>query len=390
MPFIKSSVPNLQLTRLEAFGVVIAAFLSPLWFLTIGGINLNPADLIFLFVWISFVARRRIFSFFVPQRMNMAIVAFLFVASLSIIWSSNRIAGLLDALQYIFIFAVVVPLVSVALRERHLRWRVFLSVWLMTSFLTIFGLYVFISKDLTNFRYIELGYSNQNQFYWLVSIAWITSLALAIDERMPLILRISVSLLVIIETIMIFGSLTLSAIMILIASAWAFLAWHSQQRSIQVKVAFIIGTVLSTIIGLLLVVQFWELIWLQGTLYKRIPMFIDAFYRAVSNLPLGIGISSNTGVSVHNFFLSYLLELGIFGAGAFLALMILWSRDVFLRAVLRPSDIEPFEFAFIAIFGSYFLVILFQPLPVHRFWWLIFAASWAVIQGKTISQSQGG
>ena len=91
--------------------------------------------------------------------------------------------------------------------------------------------------------------------------------------------------------------------------------------------------------------------------------------------------------SVHNFFLNYFVEVGIVGATAFLALVVLWSRDVLLRSVRHSARIDPFEFALIAIFGTYILVMVFQPVPVRRFWWISFGASWAIVNDRFATQS---
>jgi O-antigen ligase len=141
---------------------------------------------------------------------------------------------------------------------------------------------------------------------------------------------------------------------------------------------FLFATVLTGITGLGVIVRYWEIFYIQASLYARIPQYTTAIHLGIQYFPLGMGIDAYYP-TVHNFFLDYLVEVGIVGAGAFLALVIVWCRDVLLRSLCDPSRIDPFECAFIAIFGTYVLVMLFQPVPVRRFWWILFGASWAIV-----------
>jgi O-antigen ligase len=373
-----------QPSRIEARSIVVAALLSPLWFFTIGGINLNPADLVFLFVWISFVLRTGLLPYSMSRKTGLAIFVFLTVVGLSLLWSPNKLSGILSFAQYLFIFLAVVPVVTYSLRDRSVRWQVFLAIWAATTVLTILGLFTFIFGDISRLRDITLWYGNQNQFYWLVASALFCSIALVLEGSLAVGKRIGSALLAVVEASLIIEGLTLSAILMLGAGVWLFTAWLVQSHSRRGRVAFAIATLLAGVVGLALSSRYWDLIYLQGSLGPRTRQYTAAIHLGIQYFPLGVGIDGYS-VSVHNTYLDYFAELGIVGAGAFLALVIVWCRDVLLRSLYHPTRLKPFEYAFVVIFATYLLILLFQPVPVRRFWWILFGASWAVVQDRLTS-----
>jgi hypothetical protein len=256
---------------------------------------------------------------------------------------------------------------------------VFLLIWGATTALTLLGIYTYVSGDVQRFRDIMLWYSNQNQFFWLVASAFLCNIALALEESIPLGIRFVPVVLAAAEAVLIVRGMTLSAIMMVAGGVWLFGAWLTQRHSKRVRVIFATATVSAGIVALVATVRYWDVIYIQGSLYARIPQYTTAIRIGVQHFPLGMGIDAYPP-SVHNFVLNYFVEIGIVGAAAFLALVLIWCRDVALRSLRYPFQIQPFEFAFVAIFSTYLLVICFQPIPVQRFWWVLFGASWAVAQ----------
>ncbi|WP_017342220.1 O-antigen ligase [Halorubrum sp. T3] len=376
---LTSSLPHLR--KIETVGIVIGALLSPFWFFTIGGVNLNPVDFVLIFVLAWFVLRTGLLPYSLSRQSGIAIVIFLGIVGLSILWSPNKPSGLLSFAQYLFIFVGVVPIVSYSLRDRSMRWRVFLVIWGVTTVLTLLGIYTYVSGDAQRFRDIMLWYNNQNQFFWLVATAFLCSIALALEESIPLGIRFVSVVLAAAEAVLIVRGMTLSAIMMVAGGVWLFGAWLAQRHAKWVRVAFATATVSAGILALVAIVRYWDVIYIQGSLYARIPQYTTAIRVGVQHFPLGMGIDAYPP-SVHNFVLNYFVEVGIIGAAAFLALVLIWCRDVALRSLRYPFQVQPFEFAFVAIFGTYLLVICFQPIPVQRFWWLLFGASWAVAQDR--------
>jgi len=369
------------LTRIEEAGIVLGALLSPLWFFTTLGVNLNPADYVLVLVTASFVLRTGFLPYSISREAWLAIFVFLGIVGFSVLWSSNKIGGLLSFAQYLFIFVAVVPIVSHGLRDRSTRWKVFLAIWGATTVLTLLGIYTFVTGDAQRYRDIMLWYGNQNQFFWLVASGFICSVALALEDSLPTAVRLAVIVLAAVQAGLIVGGLTLSAVVMVAGGMWLFSAYLAQRRSRRAIAAFSLGTVLAGVAGLAFVVTNWEFVYVQGSLHARIPQYTTAIRLGVEHFPLGMGIDVYFQ-SVHNFFLNYFVEVGIVGATAFLALVVSWGRDVLLRSIRYSPRIAPFEFAFIAIFGAYVLVMVFQPVPVRRFWWVPFGASWAIVQDR--------
>ena len=377
---------SLRPTRIEAGSIVVAALLSPLWFFTIGGINLNPADFIFLFVTISFILRTGHFPYSMSRKTGIAIFVFLTFVGFSLLWSPNKLSGIVSFTQYLFIFLAVVPVVTYSLRDQSVRWQVFMAIWAATTVLTIFGLFTFVFGDISRLRDITLWYGNQNQFYWLVASAFLCTIALVLEDSLPVGMQIGSVLLAVIEAYLIIEALTLSAILMLGAGVWLFTARLVQSHFKRGRAAFAIVTLLAGVVGFAVIIRYWDFIYLQGSLGARTRQYTAAIHLGIQYFPLGVGIDGYSS-SVHNAYLDYLVEVGIVGAGAFLVLVLVWCRDVLLRSLYHPTRLKPFEYAFVVVFATYLLVILFQPVPVRRFWWILFGASWAIVQDRLTTSS---
>jgi hypothetical protein len=360
---------------------VIGALLSPLWFVTIGGVNLNPADFILLFTLASFILRTNLLPYSLSRQSVIAIIIFLGIVGLSILWSSNKLGGLLSFAQYLFIFVGVVPIVSYSLRNRSIRWQVFLAIWGATTVLTLLGIYTYVFGDVYRVRRIMLWYSNPNQFYWLVATAFLCSIAFALEEAIPLGIKFVSVVLAAVEAVLIINGTSLSAIIMLAGGAWLFGAWLAQRNSKRIKIVFTTATVITGIVSIVAIVRYWDWVYIQGSLESRFSQYTGAIRQGVQHFPLGTGIDAY-GPSVHNFVLNYFVEVGILGAAAFLALILVWCRDVAIRSLRYPFQVQPFEFAFVVIFATYILVFSFQPVPVQRFWWVLFGASLGVAQDR--------
>lgn len=379
-----------HLSRVGVAGLALAAGFSPLWFFTIGGVNLNPADFIFLAVFGLFVARTGIIPFSPSRTTAAATFTFLVIAGLSILWTPQPRSALLSYFQYLFIFVGVVPITSHALRERATRWWVFVAICLVTNGLALLAAASFIFGEVNQLRHVTLWYGNQNQLFWLISSAWICNIALIFEPSKQNWIRAVASALTVMETVLIFGGRTISAILVLIAGIWLFTAWISHRRSKRAITTLMAVTFLGGCATLIVIAQHWSTVYIEASLHVRIPQYLAAIEQGVNHFPLGAGLDSSAVVldhypayyrrSIHNFFLAYFLELGIVGAGTFLVVISVWLRDVLVPAFQYSSRLNAFEFAFVVIFGTYILVILFQPVPVHRYWWMMFGASWAVIR----------
>jgi len=386
---------SLSLSRPEVFGLVIAALLSPLWFVNIGGVNLGPADLAFLAVFVSFVVRTGTMPFAPSRKTAVATLTFLAVAGLSVTWAPLPTESLLNYLQYVFIFVGVVPIVSHALQDRTTRWQVFLAIWTATNAIAVLAAIAYVTGDTSQLRNVSLWYGNQNQLYWVVAGAWVCNVAILLESSTSRGLRLGAGLLAVLEAWLVVNGRTLSAILVLILGAWSFGAWLSVSRSRRATTAFSIATLAALAVGTAVVVQYWPTVYVEGSLDVRIPQYTTALRTGLEHFPLGTGLESSEVVlashpfspSVHNFFLAYFLELGIVGAVSFGALLLVWVREVLVASLQYPRRLSSFEYAFVVIFFTYVFVITFQPVPVRRYWWLFFGASWGIAQSTLPSTS---
>jgi O-antigen ligase len=372
----------------EVFGIIIASLLLPLWFYNMFGVNINPADLIFFSVITVVVLKDRILPF-IPSKISvLSIISFLTIAGLSLLWTPQPVEALLSFLQYLFIFICVVPVTYYVLQQKRARWLVFLSIWISTNTIGILAGYSFLIGEVSQLYEVTLWYTNQNQVYWLVASAWVLNLALSLEDTKPDWLRVLAFILSIGNFLLVVGGRTITAIIILIVGGWTFAIWIAKKRSTLALKSVVGGTIIALGACIILVIQYWEFIYIQGSLYERIPQYQGALETGIRYFPLGSGLDSMAVVlsgyssfkftSVHNFALAYFLELGIIGVVSFSTVITIWIRDVFIVS-FQNNMINSFELAFVAVFAGYIIVMLFQPVPVRRFWWVFFAGSWATM-----------
>jgi hypothetical protein len=170
--------------------------------------------------------------------------------------------------------------------------------------------------------------------------------------------------------------------------------WHLSQTDRYGKRPFVLFTVALVLTGfssIFFITSYWETLLVAGSASKRVAMYSLAIEQAIRVFPLGGGFSSSEILldslpediarSIHNWFLAYLVELGAVGALGFSLILVSWFRDVlFATVVHHRKGMSSLSFAPVAIFSGYNIVILFQPVPVRRYWWIIFALSLAVVR----------
>jgi O-antigen ligase len=378
------------LPKIERWGLVLSIALSPLWFINIFGVNLNPSDLIVVAIFTSFLIRSGTLRLLPSRNASLALSGFIGIAGASVLWAPEKFSALLNYLQYILIFLVVVPITAHILKSERSRRGAFLSLWLMTNLLSLLAAAMFLFGEAPELRKVTLWYSNQNHVYWLVASGFIFNISL-IQENLPISwLKPILVILGILQLYLVFGGLTLSAILMMSVGAWLSTAWALYHRPEKWPMTlFSILTGFAVILGLGIVIQYWDRVYLEASLHVRIPHYVASFKAGITHFPLGVGLESSNTVftgypetyprSIHNFFLAYFVELGVIGAISFTVLLIIWFREVFCKFFSNINGIQPFEFAFVSIFSSYILVIMFQPVPIHRYWWYIFGVSWSVI-----------
>lgn len=222
----------------------------------------------------------------------LAIVVLLGIVCPSVLWSSNKIGGLLSFARYLFMFVAVVLIVSHGLRDRWTRWKVFLAIWGGTTLLTLLGIITSVTGEIKKYWDTMLYYDNQDQFFWLAANGLMCSVALAIKNSLPATVRIAAIVPAAVQACLIVGGLTLSAVLMVAGVSWLFGAFLAQRRSRLAIVTFSLGTVLAGVAGLALVVTHWEFVYVQGSLYARIPYYTTAIRLGLHHFLLGMGINA--------------------------------------------------------------------------------------------------
>jgi hypothetical protein len=368
--------PSRSPDKIEAAGVIIAALLSPLWFFNLLGLNISIADVILLLVWVLFVFRTEMFVYYLTRKARAAVFVFLTVVTLSIVWSTNRPETLLDISQYLFIFLVVVPIYSYFSRDEHVRWWTFVAVWVTTNSLALLAIWYGVIDDAYHLLSVSLWYGNRNQLFWLVAVGTVCNMGIALETEFASRLRAGVAALAVIEAGLIVAAQVFSAVLIVVAGVWVFTMRLARQRSEPFGNAFAASTVLAVSILFAVTATYPDSV--SSSLQPRITLYATAFAQILQYFPLGMGIGANP-TSSHNVVLAYASEVGIVGATAFLVLVGVWCRHVLIETLVRRPQVNAFEHAIIAIFAGYLLVLVFQPEPVRRFWWILFGVSWGII-----------
>lgn len=378
--------------------VLVALALTPFYFLRPYGVNISLADVFFTGAIVAMVFRRRRFILFSSPRIGFGVLLFLLGAAISLLVTPRPLEGLLDFFQYALIFIVVVPVTITVFRDRQRCWVALLLLWIGLNLFTVVASYraVVVATTQTSpfnaLKHMQLWYGNQNLLYWSISAAAITNLVLALDEHVSRPIRYASFSLVFPSIGLVLVGQSLSAILMAITAYWlAVLLWVYKTRTQQTLWAYFGLTLIATGVGLTVVVTHLEyLLWL-GNVNDRLIMYRIALRLGTQAFPFGTGLESSpvvvapisvsrTGVSsIHNAVLAYYLETGILGATGFIAIVVYWLRDVALAHLRLLSDLHFYEIGPMLIFGSYLIVILFQNVPVQRFWWVIFALSCATI-----------
>lgn len=373
-----------KISRFESVSVVLALILSPFWFYNLFNLNLGLQDLLLIAASITFTLRTGKYPILPNRSTFISICLFLFTAAVSLSVATSVIDAFLNFMQYVLIFIVVVPIAVYVFQDQQTRYIGILGLWSALNLLVLWGAYE--SLNISRLRHINLLYGNQNQLFWLISSAFILDLGVALDETESAVTRASSFLLAILALYMTLGGLTLSAILALVTGGWIIGACVARDYGKVTTHLYAFATLLTSVAGLVLVIIRWEWVFIQGSLESRFAQYTTAIKYGTQNQPFGIGLESSNQVlegiihptSIHNFFLAYYLEIGVFGALAFTFILINWIRLVLVPAVVYVP-LRLTEVAIISIFAAGVVIMTVQPVPVMRYWWLIYGLSWGIM-----------
>lgn len=373
----------------EVVIALVGCLFLPLYFIHLPGINLGPGDILIAIAGVSYLLRTGQYPIS-PGKLTLAgVMIFLFMSLLSVSWTPLPVAGLLDSFQLVLILVVVVPSLFLVFSTRRRRWMLFVALTTILSLLIVASTVEILVTAPNIKKYAFSGFGKQNTFHWTILIGTLLLGFLTLERSLLREVRVVAGGLSLLGAGIIVAGLTLSAIIGLAVGAWLLIHTAINRRSTRLPlVLFWALTLAAAALGATVIAFNWEIVYQEGALYSRIPMYREAALEGVSRFPLGHGIGSSPialdGLpehiprSTHNFFLHYLIEIGV-GAFGFLLILFAWARNVAYQQFRGAIATRPFEFAFTAVFLAYVAIAFFQPPPVRRVWWMFFAVSWAVV-----------
>lgn len=387
------SLPHVPRTnRLESIAVIIAIALSPLWFILPFGVNLSVFDIVFIIAFLSYVIRTSSILLPPSRLLALGIVFFLIAGAFGTAISPFPASAVLDYLQYHLIFIIVIPITYIATRDWKNWWYSALGLYTFLNCITVITVIVGLTTH-TPIGKISLLYNNQNQLFWLIASSALLNYCIIWEKFLDWRWRLVSTIFTLGASILVLLSLSITSILMLCSGGWLITIWNLMKlRQLRKKllIGFSIANIIILFIGSSLVLTHWETVRGAGSVPKRIAMYSLAYEQAIQVFPLGAGFGSSqillnslpedVARSIHNWFLAYLLELGIFGVVGFTLILSSWFHGVFVRSIsVYRENLSSLSFSPIPIFGAYIIVMSFQPVPVRRFWWVLFALSWASI-----------
>ncbi|WP_169051830.1 O-antigen ligase family protein [Halorhabdus amylolytica] len=371
-------------SRIERALLLFATAASPLFFVQLAGKNLAPWTVFFPIVVLLYAVRTNTIIVGPTTRYLLGLLIFCLAITLSTVNSPFPLESLLDSGQYYIILLMVMPACLLGFRDLTTRWWVVLILVLSLNSISVIGEVVAI---INGSLVVELAYGNHNLIPMLTGAAAILNFGLVFSNNFNDECRKLLAMLSTVHLFTVFLGPSNGAKVMLVIAAWLF-GWWMVERSRYPSRFYGLVSVVAGCIGLYGIYAFWEKIY-EAAFYHRIPMYYEALIDGIRTFPLGGGMSSANvyladlpiGISreVHNIWLSHWLEFGVLGVAGSVLLFLDWPI-LFTRVIhSRSDDLAGWEFGTAVLFGAWFVQVQFQPAPVTRFWWIVFALSWTVL-----------
>ena len=387
-------------SRMVGILAVAAVAISPLWFLQLFSVNLGVADVLLLTVAMVYLFETRAWVLFPSRPIALGTLVFLLGGAISITVSPVPLISVLNFIQYVFIFVITIPLVLGVFQSRRRRWYAILLLWVVFNLITLIAFWTSLSVPADRINRISLWYGNQNNLHWIVACTAVANSCMMLDKKnTPWIRGVSSGFLVVSIYLVIFG-LSLSSWLLVLAAGWFLvliyiLKYHEERKRLLLS-GLVTTTVLGTAAAVTVMYLHWDFFYKTGNLDKRSFMYIEAIKEGTARFPFGGGLNSAPVVmdermaeypgviarSVHNVFLSYYVEAGILAVIGITIILAYWIRGVLINSLQGVTEFHLFELIPMLIFTGYLLVLLFQNVPVHRFWWIMFALSWETVHSQ--------
>lgn len=392
--FIEKGSDPPQPNNLEKVLVTVAIIMSPLWFITFFDLFLTPTDILFAIAGLSYLLRSRTLPPLPSKGFITGVGVFLFAASVSILVSPLPIQSFINILQYIQIFFVIIPMTILVMKDKRILTFSLIVIWIV---LTVIALFAWSkSRELLPPPHygVSLWYANHNPVFWLVATGCLISISLIVTGLRFYGGRISIALVTkslglfvaVFSANLVRPGQTITAIMMLLFGGWLFLL-TILNRAPKYR-DYLVGGYLSVSavgmgVSLYLLVQFWERLYAYPPFVIRLEQYQTAIELGISHFPFGAGLNSHPVVvppiegltAIHNFLLAYFVEIGIFGVIGMIVINGFWIWEAALPSILS-KDVPIVYVTPSIIYLTYLVVLLFQPVPVVRFWWVLFAIGW--------------
>ena len=375
------------LSKLERRLFLLAAGLSPLYFVQLAGKAVAPWDFLFPVVTVLYLLRTRSVPVGPTARYTLGVLSFLAAIVISTMNSPFPIVSFFDSGQYLLILLFVVPATLAAAEDRQTRWKTLLAVTLSTNLLAV-------STELLAFNTgtfsIAFPFWNVNIPYRIASAAVLLNIGLAVSPRLEFRGRAVAAALAAVHAYTVFLGPSLGGPIFLVCGGVLFAWWGARRHGIPTGVLVTASTAVSVFAGLVALANL-EMVYQLGVFNLRLPMYREAVVEGLRVFPWGGGMSSadlyladlspRISREVHNPFLSWWLEFGLLGIVGGVLLFVDWPFAAG-RVLRTHHDISGWELAPAAAFFGYFVQQQFQPAPVVRFYWILFAVSWSSLHAS--------
>jgi|GEM_PF-4782487 len=363
--------------------LLLTVFLSPFFFVQMSGKYIAPWDFFYIIVISLFILKTYRFEIGPTKHYIVGVVLLMLSIAISTFNSPFPLNSFLDAGQYYLIFLAVVPSVLSVFRDRRSHWQAFLAITASLNLVAIVGvLYGIVTGSFA----MELVYGNHNIIPVLTAGAAILSAGLASTKNYSNRARIIAGGLAIVYMFGVLLSPSNGALIMIAVAGWFFI-WRATVRSKVPTRAFWVASLASGVLSAVVLFSHLDAIFRLG-FEHRWPMYREAFLDGFKVFPIGGGMSSGDiylsdlprGISreVHNIWLSHWLEFGVLGVVGTVLILIEWPVAVY-HAISEQQGMEGWKFGIIVLFAAWFIQVQFQPAPVTRVWWVIFALSWTVM-----------
>lgn len=380
--------PGYSLTNYERVAAVFAVTTAPFWFVQPLGFHFTPSDFTFALLAVSVGLRNRIYPFPENRYYQLGSILFIGMSGISLLYTTLPLEGIQFFFQYFFIFFIVIPFGIYVFNDRTVRRYSLYGIFSSLNFISLYAFYISVTTHINKIN-LTLWYGNQNQLYWLTASAVLINACLLLSGDIRRKWKVVLLPLLAPALHVTITGLTVTAIVTVAVGLWLIVGyWAYVERGERTRHLYVFTTLVAAAAGILGIVAFWDRIYVLGSLEIRIPHYLSAIERSVEQFPLGGGLGSSYDLlghrtrlrSVHNFVLAYLLELGPIGVIGFTLVLLSWVLVTLVGVVRRQYKTEILYFGPTAVFAAYAVVLLFQPVPLRRYWWIMFSLSYAAVE----------